>query len=30
MSFTYNDSLIGDWEASDAPLLLNHSDFPWD
>jgi len=27
MSFAYNDSLIGEWEASDAPLLLNHSDF---
>ena len=27
MSLAYNDSLIGEWEASDAPLLLNHSDF---
>jgi len=27
MCLAYNDSLIGEWEASDAPLLLNHSDF---
>jgi len=27
MSLPYNDSLIREWEASDAPLLLDHSDF---
>jgi hypothetical protein len=27
MCLAYNDSLIGEWEASDEPLLLDHSDF---